>query len=113
MLSADRIEAALASHRAVDLPEDITPKRSAVAALLRYRSEAPEVLLMQRAARPEDRWSGQVSLPGGRAEPQDVSYRGTDTCVEIGKGNTIREGVTINRGSEKEDGVTRLGDDLD
>ena len=43
------------------------------------------------------------------AEPQDVSYRGSDTCVEIGDGNTLREGVTINRASEKEDGVTRIG----
>lgn len=44
------------------------------------------------------------------AEPQDVSYRGGNTCVEIGSGNTLREGVTINRASEKEDGVTRIGD---
>jgi UDP-N-acetylglucosamine acyltransferase len=44
------------------------------------------------------------------AEPQDISYRGGDTCVEIGDGNTFREGVTVNRASEKEDGVTRIGD---
>ncbi len=44
------------------------------------------------------------------AEPQDLSYVGGDTCVEIGDGNTLREGVSINRGSEKEDGITRLGD---
>ncbi len=37
-------------------------------------------------------------------EPQDISYAGSDTQVVIGDGNTIREGVTINRGSEKEDG---------
>ena len=43
-------------------------------------------------------------------EPQDISYSGSDTQVVIGDGNTIREGVTINRGSEKEDGVTRIGD---
>lgn len=42
-------------------------------------------------------------------EPQDISYGGTETLVEIGDGNVIREGVTINRASEKEDGVTRLG----
>src|SRR5215471_14083307 len=41
--------------------------------------------------------------------PQDVSYRGSDTQVVIGDHNIIREGVTINRGSEKEDGTTRLG----
>ncbi|HEX6962589.1 MAG TPA: acyl-ACP--UDP-N-acetylglucosamine O-acyltransferase [Lacipirellula sp.] len=43
------------------------------------------------------------------AEPQDVSYQGSDTRVEIGDGNTLREGVTVNRASEKEDGVTRIG----
>lgn len=43
------------------------------------------------------------------AEPQDVSYRGTATSVEIGDDNVIREGVTINRASEKEAGVTSLG----
>jgi UDP-N-acetylglucosamine acyltransferase len=42
-------------------------------------------------------------------EPQDVSYRGTATWVEIGDDNVIREGVTINRGSEKEEGVTVIG----
>jgi len=42
-------------------------------------------------------------------DPQDVSYRGTPTRVEIGDHNTIREGVTINRCTEKEDGITRLG----
>jgi UDP-N-acetylglucosamine acyltransferase len=42
-------------------------------------------------------------------EPQDVSYRGSATRVEIGDDNTIREGVTINRASEKEEGVTTIG----
>jgi UDP-N-acetylglucosamine acyltransferase len=44
-------------------------------------------------------------------EPQDISYRGSDTAVVIGDGNVIREGVTINRGTEKEAGVTMLGSD--
>lgn len=42
-------------------------------------------------------------------EPQDLSYRGSDTQVVIGDHNTLREGVTINRASEKEDGVTSIG----
>jgi UDP-N-acetylglucosamine acyltransferase len=44
-------------------------------------------------------------------DPQDISYRGTDTRVVIGDGNIIREGVTINRASEKEEGVTWVGND--
>jgi UDP-N-acetylglucosamine acyltransferase len=42
-------------------------------------------------------------------DPQDLSYRGTPTRVQLGDHNIIREGVTINRGTEKEDGLTRLG----
>jgi UDP-N-acetylglucosamine acyltransferase len=44
-------------------------------------------------------------------EPQDKKYRGEPTRLEIGSGNTIREYVTINRGTVQDDGVTRLGDD--
>lgn len=44
-------------------------------------------------------------------EPQDLSYRGSETHVIIGDRNTLRECVTINRGTEKEDGVTSLGND--
>jgi len=43
-------------------------------------------------------------------EPQDISYRGSDTRVVIGDHNCIRESVTINRATEKEDGVTSIGD---
>lgn len=50
----------------------------------------------------------QGAVLGG--EPQDLSYQGSDTQVIIGDGNIIREYVTINRASEKEDGTTRLGD---
>ena len=45
------------------------------------------------------------------AEPQDKKYRGEPTAVEIGDGNTIREYVTINRGTAQDAGVTRVGDD--
>jgi UDP-N-acetylglucosamine acyltransferase len=41
--------------------------------------------------------------------PQDVSYRGSNTQVIIGDYNIFRESVTINRASEKEDGITRVG----
>ncbi len=44
-------------------------------------------------------------------EPQDISYRGTPTRVVVGDRNIIRENVTINRGSEKEDGITSVGND--
>ena len=42
-------------------------------------------------------------------EPQDIGYSGSPTRVEIGDDNLFREGVTVNRGADKEDGVTRVG----
>ncbi len=43
--------------------------------------------------------------------PQDKKYQGEPTAVEIGEGNTIREYVTINRGTAQDAGITRIGDD--
>ena len=45
------------------------------------------------------------------APPQDKKYAGELTAVEIGDDNTIREYVTINRGTAQDVGVTRLGND--
>jgi UDP-N-acetylglucosamine acyltransferase len=44
-------------------------------------------------------------------EPQDLKYAGEPTATEIGKRNTIREFVTIHRGTSGGGGVTRVGDD--
>lgn len=41
--------------------------------------------------------------------PQDLKYGGEPTELEIGDANTIRESVTISRGTVKGGGVTRLG----
>ena len=42
--------------------------------------------------------------------PQDLSYRGEPTRLDIGSGCTIREGVTMNVGTIKGGGLTRVGD---
>lgn len=42
--------------------------------------------------------------------PQDLSYAGEPTRLEIGDHNEIREFVTINRGTVKGGGLTRVGD---
>ena len=57
----------------------------------------------------EDNLISPNAVIGG--EPQDISYRGSPTQVIIGDRNIIRECVTINRGTEKEDGYTRVGND--
>ena len=43
------------------------------------------------------------------AIPQDLKYRGEESRVVIGDRNTIREFVTINRGTGQAGGETRLG----
>ena len=43
--------------------------------------------------------------------PQDKKYAGEESTLEIGRNNTIREFVTINRGTREGGGVTRIGDD--
>ena len=41
--------------------------------------------------------------------PQDLKYAGEPTLTEIGDHNTIRECITISRGTDKGGGVTRVG----
>src|SRR5258706_4125557 len=41
--------------------------------------------------------------------PQDLSYKNEPTRLEIGDDNTVREFVTINRGTAKGGGLTRIG----
>jgi UDP-N-acetylglucosamine acyltransferase len=43
------------------------------------------------------------------AEPQDFTYDGTPTRVEIGDANVFREGVTVNKATTKEEGLTVVG----
>jgi UDP-N-acetylglucosamine acyltransferase len=45
------------------------------------------------------------------APPQDKKYADEPTRVEIGDDNTIRECVTINRGTAQDAGATRVGND--
>lgn len=42
-------------------------------------------------------------------EPQDMSYAGEPTWLEIGDDNVIREYVTVHRGTARGHGVTRIG----
>ncbi len=44
-------------------------------------------------------------------DPQDKKYADEPTQLIVGDNNTIREYVTINRGTVDDDGITRVGDD--
>jgi len=82
-----QLESALAAPLPPEPAHWASARRSAVAIVLRFTAEGPHVLLMQRAAREGDRWSGQVSFPGGRAEPHDLDLLHTarrETLEEVG-----------------------------
>jgi UDP-N-acetylglucosamine acyltransferase len=51
---------------------------------------------------------GHACLGG---EPQDRTFTGEPTCLEVGRGNVIREHVTIHVGTPQGGGCTRIGDD--
>ncbi len=43
--------------------------------------------------------------------PQDLSYKGEPTRLEIGDRNTFREYVSVHRGTTKDRGITKIGSD--
>lgn len=65
------------AHGPGEPPPTDGQRRAAVAAVLHHGEHGPAVLLMKRAERAGDPWSGQVSLPGGRYEPGDPHLHAT------------------------------------
>lgn len=86
-LSLDDIAGVLENRDPVGISRRTAPRRAAVAALVREGGLGPEVLLMLRARHHSDRWSGQVSFPGGREEEHDPDLWATairETAEEVG-----------------------------
>jgi len=69
-------------------PARLVPKASAgVAVIFRGLGEIEEVLLIRRAERDGDPWSGQVAFPGGMVNAEDGSFEETarrETSEEVG-----------------------------
>jgi 8-oxo-dGTP pyrophosphatase MutT (NUDIX family) len=70
---------------------DVAPtpdaRRTAAVAVVLHDEPSPRVLLMKRAERPGDPWSGHISLPGGRYQASDGDLRITairETREELG-----------------------------
>lgn len=98
-----RLRASLVERPGVDdapRPGEATPRRAAVALVLRVADDdALELLFVKRAEYPGDPWSGHVAFPGGRHEPGDATL--WDTAVRETREETgldlVRDGLPLGR----------------
>ena len=73
-MSPELIQQRLQRHASRKIPWRQKLTRSAVATVLHVDGDGrTEVLLMQRAARDGDPWSGHISYPGGRMQEEDAN----------------------------------------
>lgn len=88
MLSIDHVAGRLADHSPGRILGRSLLRCCGVAVVLREgRDAGPSVLLIRRAQREGDPWSGQMGLPGGRMEVQDADVLATavrETYEETG-----------------------------
>ena len=85
-LELDAVITALA-RRPSQVIEGNVERRAAVAAILRPTPSDLEVLLIRRADREGDPWSGHMAFPGGGHEARDRDLEATavrETCEEVG-----------------------------
>lgn len=76
-----------ALHAPAEPEASPTKRRAAIAALLSDGDHGTELLLIRRAERPSDPWSGHMALPGGHFDPSDASLQATaerETREELG-----------------------------
>jgi 8-oxo-dGTP pyrophosphatase MutT (NUDIX family) len=86
-LDLPTIRRSLAGREPRPLDGEGVAARAAVAAILRPGVPDPEVLLIRRAEKPGDPWSGHMAFPGGRAAPDDRDLLATairETREEVG-----------------------------
>ena len=72
----EELELRLARHRPRKSLLRRMARRSAVALILQQRAGQTHVLMIQRAEREGDPWSGQMAFPGGHLEPLDRPMHG-------------------------------------
>lgn len=73
--------------RALARPPERLPADRGLAAVAAVFTPELDLLLIRRAEHPQDPWSGHVSFPGGRVEPEDPDSRAAaarETWEEVG-----------------------------
>lgn len=81
------IRARLAAFTPDTAPSTTSARLAAVAMVLRPGETGLEALFMQRAARADDPWSGQMAFPGGHVDPEDPTVEAAarrETLEEVG-----------------------------
>jgi 8-oxo-dGTP pyrophosphatase MutT (NUDIX family) len=84
LTAIERLRAHLREHPPTAASE---PERLLAAVALCVTPGPDRILVIQRAHHPEDPWSGQMGLPGGRREPSDTDLIDTairETAEELG-----------------------------
>jgi 8-oxo-dGTP pyrophosphatase MutT (NUDIX family) len=81
-----RLNERLAQPRQAPIEPERVPQ-AAVSLILRDEQGSAQVLIIKRADRPGDLWSGHLALPGGRAEIEDgdlIVTAARETYEEVG-----------------------------
>ena len=92
------IISALSGHRARRHPARRWLKRAAVALVLRESAQGAQILVIERAKRIGDPWSGHLGFPGGRLDTGDQRSGSTaairETEEELGLTLSARNAIT-------------------
>jgi 8-oxo-dGTP pyrophosphatase MutT (NUDIX family) len=81
-----KLERRLVAPRPAPIERDRVPQ-AAVSLILRETEGSAQALIIKRAERPGDHWSGHLALPGGRAQIEDADLIATaarETYEEVG-----------------------------
>lgn len=87
LLDFSDISRRLAGVRPVPAALPCDRKPAAVALILRENGSGLELFFIERARHPDDPWSGNIGLPGGRMDRRDSDLRQTaerETLEEVG-----------------------------
>lgn len=90
----DKLSKALAQHEPRRLPAAAPRRPASVAMVTAASDDGPQILLIERARRGSDPWSGHLAFPGGRVDATDHDRRATaerETAEEVGLALRPRE----------------------